>query len=113
MGKISRRKIFKALAKYLDIHQGPIIDDISDDDDNLYVVYRDDVENELVFAKVYITIGKFEKENFKREDFEDLVSEWIAGYSDDDGCKIRGDIINMRIVAEDRVLLRHTKNVFS
>jgi len=102
-------KAFKCVKRFITQNGNTIIEDIANEHGDDYIVYYDNDEDEMVIAKIRITDGEFPEEAFSRKKFEAIAAEYLSNLDKAIDAKIRGDVIDVRIINEDRGFLRHHK----
>ena len=74
-------------------------------------VVKDTDENVLVFCQVSVSNGEFAKVDATRDQIEAMLICYMANRSDEiKDCAVRFDRIDLAVINEGRVLLRHHIN---
>lgn len=104
-------RVHKAVLAYLNSRDDL---EVIEDDFHGFIVCEDNERGDCVFVKQVLSKNEFDEslEEVDGKEFERIMLEWLTETSDTmDTCKIRLDVCNLVVFAEDKAALRHHMNV--
>ena len=111
MSEYSNERIGKAAARYLELRGFTDVDLMERDSRPVIAAWDED---ELVLVAIEASDSRIPDCGFSRESFEDMIADYMREHADlEPDFSIRGDVIGMHVIAENRSLIRHASNVMA
>lgn len=105
---VSTKKILKSVKSFIKLRNNEFLGFI-DDCGNNYAVWHDLDEDVLVFAKVIFSCESLPDDVFDKLEFERVAADWLEDNGDLIDIYVRGDVISIHVIADDRAFMRHHK----
>ena len=105
---VSTKKILKAVKSFIKLRNRDFLGFI-EDCGNDYAVWHDLEDDALVFAKVVFSRDGLPDDAFDKSEFERVAADWLEDHGDLVDIYVRGDVISIHVIADDRAFMRHHK----